>query len=210
MELEGLVELLETDAEILIGDVVAWKRFTLTFEAPAAGSVITWLPLTLEPGQRVVHSSVRLKPGDDERTVWLEIVPPPRRGPFTVGFATVEVLRQEGGRVRIETFNAFRSQESVRLRRRAASVHVATNVPVASLFSPTHPVNIRHWDRYTATLSLDVRGDQTRGPFRFFTSFGNAPSHESQPAPTPDPPGQDREFVELRRIQSRPRPSLRR
>src|SRR6266850_4008041 len=111
------VELLETHAEISIRGNVALKRFTLVIRSLGDPNGVRWLPLTLEPGQQMVRCTCSLMPLSDPGMEWLGIPGLPKGTRSEISFETVEHLRPEGRLFRVETFNAFLSQESVRLAR---------------------------------------------------------------------------------------------
>ncbi|MBI3854529.1 MAG: hypothetical protein HY293_02430 [Planctomycetes bacterium] len=222
------VELLETHAEISIRDHVARKRFTLEFvRILESRELQVWLPLTLEPGQRIVGCSCATMTTSEDATAWLGIPGGPSGERFRIEFETLESLTPEAGRFRVETFNAFLSQESARLVHRTVKVRIDSPLGVREVHSPTHPVLVRRLDLSSATLQLDLRGDATRGRFRFFYSLGKpAPFRQEaervdfdgsalEPASPvaagdsgPTDPG--REFLEPRRSRPRRRASLRR
>jgi hypothetical protein len=142
------VGLLETHAEISIRDHVARKRFRLDFVRLLETRETVWMPLTLEPAQRIVGCSGPSLTTPETGKAWLGIPGGRSLERFTVEFETLESLTPESGRFRVETFNAFQSQESARLVHRTVRV------------------------RIESTLRLDLRGEATRGRFRFFYSLG--------------------------------------
>jgi hypothetical protein len=214
------VELLESHAEISIQDRIARKKFTLVFKSTQPRRPL-WLPLTLEPGQRVVGCTGGLVTLDSGE-VWLGL--PSDRG--EISFETAERLRLEGGRFRVETFNAFRHQESAVLHRRTVVARIECSTGLESAWSPTHPVTVERQDGCSATLRLDVAGSASLGRFRFFVEPANfvpvGPTEEWEVEESTITSGflpgsgsdglstLDREFVEPRRFRLRRRASLRR
>ena len=213
------VELLETHAEISIHDTVARKKFTLIFRQ---NQEIVWLPLTLEPGQRVVACSGNLFTTEDSGTVWLGLA----GGRCVLTFETVERLRLEDGRFRVETFNAFRLQESALLRRRTVDARIELTRGLSRVSSPTHPVKVERLDGCTSTMRLDVGGPASLGRFRFFVEAANPVSAGAREEWEVEESGVtarqaagdeghglstiEREFVEPRRFRPRRRAGLRR
>lgn len=217
------VELLESHAEISIHDQVVRKRFTLVFRHRTAGDGVR-LPLTLEPGQRLLYSNCPRFQNPNTDLVWLEL---PSRWPGArseLFFETLEALRPEEGLLRVETFTSFHGEASTALVRRTVTARIASKAAVLRAFSPTHPVSVERHGSRSATLRLDVAGEASRGRFRFFYELA-----ETEPAPAlpldvpaqrgdalgdasvePPPESFDREIVEPRRFRLRRRASLRR
>src|SRR6185295_14951609 len=132
------VELLETRADITIRDNLAHKRFFLRFRSKGADpKETTWLPLTLEPGQKVLRCSATLL-SISEDSVLIGVAGAPKGAAILVDFETVETLRPEQGLYRVETFNVAKGP----LTRRTATVRIESTLKVAGAFSPTHPVAV--------------------------------------------------------------------
>ena len=218
MFVEESVDLLETHAEIVIRDAIAWKRFRLVYRARSTGSV--WQELSLEPGQRVIRTSYGMVATGDPRSVLLKFPLDPHHRRAELVFETSERLSPENGFYRVETFNAFLGTSSAPLARRTASVRIESSRPVGLLYSPTHPVQVSHPDPTTALLRLDVGGMASVGKFRFFYSLGPsappaAPRAADLVADAPssrgsEPSTVEREFLEPRRFRPRRRAGLRR
>lgn len=212
------VELLRSHAEITILDNLAHKRFILHFRSKGADAkLFTWLPLTLEPGQKVVRSSTTLVKISED-SVLLGVAGAPYGAEIRVEFETVETLHPEQGLFRVETFNAAEGTAFARLIRRTATVRIESSLKVAGAFSPTHPVAVARENDRRTTLRLDVAGDATLGRFRFYYALGEG--MPSLPTPVPpvvllqghgdETPGDSREILEPRRSRLRRRASLRR
>ena len=215
------VELLETHAEISVQDQIVRKRFTLVFRHLWEDDGV-WLPLTLEPGQQLLTSNSRWFQRPGTRIVSLHL---PARGPgalTTLTFETLEALRPEDGLLRVETFTSFRGEASTALVRRTLTARIESTQAVLRVFSPTHPVSVDRDGPRSALLRVDVAGEASRGPFRFFYELAETIPAPELPLEAPRDgvvrnasiePAQDiveREFLEPRRSRPRRRASLRR
>jgi hypothetical protein len=196
---QEFVELLETHAEISICDNLAWKRFKLVLRSRGEDpKEMVWLPLTLEPGQKIVRCTAGISADPDPRTVLLGIRCGPKGSTQNLEFETVETLRPERGLFRVETFNAFQSGVSARLARRVVVARIASALKVGGAMSPTHPVTVVRENSWLTTLRLDASGEATRGKFRFFYSLGEAAPAASAAETLPiDPPTPFEALIDL-------------
>jgi Ca-activated chloride channel family protein len=145
-------------------------RFSVTMGGKPAEAEI----LDQEKARRIYEDIVRKQKDPallemyGNRLLRIRLFPVPPKSDFEVAIETLEVLRADGGVVRVNTLNASPASFKGAIPRFTFEATIVSSRTIKTVFSPTHAVNVARRNAREAKLTYERRDYVPSGPFVFY------------------------------------------